>query len=512
MRKIIVYALLLMATLSLSSCNDWLDVLPNNEQVTDDYWKSKEDVEAVLASGYYYMREAVPTLISWGEVRGGTIYSTLGSDAKIQNFVVMPTDNICEYAGIYKIIGMANSVLKYAPSVMLEDDTYYEAVMNSHLAEAYFMRAYCYFTLVKNYRDVPLVIEAYVNDEAEYNIPKSTEAEIIAQIKKDITTALGTGAAKGSYEEEWQTKGRATKWALYALMADVCLWNHDYDECIIYCNEILNATDAFRPVFITNPYQWYEMFYPGNSNESIFELNWDNTTYAQTNNFGSRFAVGTSSIYKYTNVAIEKLKKETADVIAHSGASEGRLGRMYLASFVSTGAVEQANELYVWKYRGTDVVDINNVRLQEDANFIIYRVAEVMLMKAEALIMKGGEDAWKVALDLINSVRSRAMLGNLEIEVESTDEHELLMAVLDEREMEFSAEGKRWYDLLRFARYNEKYAEEFVNMVVNANQTYNKQWIRSVLQDENAWYLPIPYSEMEINSKLEQNPYYKTTK
>ena len=94
MRKIMIYALLLMATLSLSSCNDWLDILPNNEQVTDDYWKSKEDVEAVLASGYYYMREAVPTLISWGEVRGGTIYSTLGSDTKIQNFVVMPTDNI----------------------------------------------------------------------------------------------------------------------------------------------------------------------------------------------------------------------------------------------------------------------------------------------------------------------------------------------------------------------------------------------------------------------------------
>ena len=44
----------------LSSCNDWLDVLPNNEQVTDNYWKSKEDVEAVIASGYYYMRQCVP--------------------------------------------------------------------------------------------------------------------------------------------------------------------------------------------------------------------------------------------------------------------------------------------------------------------------------------------------------------------------------------------------------------------------------------------------------------------
>ena len=77
MRKIKLYGLLLVSTLLLSSCSDWLDILPNNEQVTDNYWKSKEDVEAVIASGYYYMREAVPTFISWGEVRGGTIFSIL---------------------------------------------------------------------------------------------------------------------------------------------------------------------------------------------------------------------------------------------------------------------------------------------------------------------------------------------------------------------------------------------------------------------------------------------------
>ena len=47
----------LVFSVALTSCNDWLDVLPNNEQVTDDYWKSKEDVEAVIASGYDYMRQ-----------------------------------------------------------------------------------------------------------------------------------------------------------------------------------------------------------------------------------------------------------------------------------------------------------------------------------------------------------------------------------------------------------------------------------------------------------------------
>ena len=69
--------LLLAATVTLSftSCTDWLDVLPKNEQVSTEYWKSKEEVEAVINSGYYQMRQAVPSLIKWGELRGGAMFS-----------------------------------------------------------------------------------------------------------------------------------------------------------------------------------------------------------------------------------------------------------------------------------------------------------------------------------------------------------------------------------------------------------------------------------------------------
>ena len=62
-RILLCAAFFTLHSLLFTSCNDWLDVLPNNEQVTDDYWKSKEDVEAVIASGYYYMRQCVPTYI-----------------------------------------------------------------------------------------------------------------------------------------------------------------------------------------------------------------------------------------------------------------------------------------------------------------------------------------------------------------------------------------------------------------------------------------------------------------
>jgi hypothetical protein len=73
-----------------TSCNDWLDVLPNNEQVTDSYWQSKEDVEAVIASGYYYLRQSVPTLIKWGELRGGAIYTSNNSESRLQDFNMTP--------------------------------------------------------------------------------------------------------------------------------------------------------------------------------------------------------------------------------------------------------------------------------------------------------------------------------------------------------------------------------------------------------------------------------------
>ena len=95
MKKNIIILMTAALTLTTAtSCNDWLDVLPNNEQVTDDYWKSKEDVEAVIASGYYYMRQCVPTFIKWGELRGGALYSINTTDAKLQDFNMTPTVSI----------------------------------------------------------------------------------------------------------------------------------------------------------------------------------------------------------------------------------------------------------------------------------------------------------------------------------------------------------------------------------------------------------------------------------
>lgn len=534
---------------SLTSCNDWLDLLPNNEQVTDEYWQSKEDVESVVASGYYYMREAVPTLINWGELRGGDFYNSGSGSAasKLQDFDLLSDNQHCQYGKLYQVISMANSVLMYAPEVQKSDRTYYDAMMKSHLCEAYFQRAYAYSILVKNFKEVPLVVDAYVNDKAEKKLPKASESRIIGQIKSDIEAALATGAAKGTYETEWQTKGRATKWALYALMADICLWNHEYDLCVEYADKILKASDAIRPVFISETANWFDIFYPGLSNESIFELYWDYNTEGSDNNFSGKFpqngtiSGGANGYCNFTQYARNKMELETMSVLLNpTYVSGARVGRMMLATYTGSG-----NGLGLWKYRGTDVVDAATVRVHNDANFILYRVADVMMMKAEALTMMG-QSHWTEAVELVNAIRNRAGLidfidlesTDAQAEIDALDELTLLSEVLEQREMEFLGEAHRWYDLLRMARYDKTFAPaatvednagtayesyktqgmgqdafnyktKAIEIIALANETTNDLQIASVLQNGWAWYLPLPESDILSNENLKQNPYYE---
>lgn len=221
------------------------------------------------------------------------------------------------------------------------------------------------------------------------------------------------------------------------------------------------------------------------------------------------------------------MKEETQALKDEGLTEDGRMGRMLMATYVpDNGQVigwASSNQYYIWKYYGTDVPDITGgARAHQDANFILYRVAEVMLMKAQALTMKG-QGSWAEAVSMINKVRNRALLGNFKdidtqsadasAQISQLDELTLLEEIIDQKEMEFMAEGKRWYDLLWLGRIGGgKYKTQFMTKVIEGNQTTNSQWIRSVLQDANAWYMPIPQADIEHNKLLVQNPYYSSSK
>lgn len=502
MKKIINFILIFAFAMQFSSCGDWLEVLPENAQPSDSYWQTKEELEAAVASGYIYVRKTVEDCLKWGEMRGSDIYTTNFSYSAFQKFQVKPEDTkLCSWASIYTVINLANTVIYNADKVMDNDATLTEGAKNAYLTEMYFLRAFSYFNIYRNWESAPLITIPYESDVIEFKQPAVSRNVIKDQIILDIKTALASGSAKEKYDgDEWRTKGRVTKWALYALLADVYLWDENYQGVIEVCDQLINANSAFRPVFVKDASRWVEIFNPGNSTGSIFEINYNTS---QLNPLYDYF--GLSGAYKFTPEMNDAMILETTE----AGGPSTSIRSMYGAWNTTLGDVDYAKSTdgTIWKYCMAEERAGTTTRSYKDTNFIVYRMAEVLLMKAEALIMLGD---YASAMDLINQVRVRANLE--EIVYGEQPELEMLKLVLSEKRIEFAAEGKRWYDLLRFGMRNDyQYRSEFISIIVQNNSSAKESWIRTVLSNDHALFLPISETEIENNDLLQQNPYYDAT-
>lgn len=485
--------LLLLGVLLMTGCNSWLDLKPEDERVSDQYWTSKEDVQTTLLSCYNRFRTCLPYLMIWGEVRADNLnvmsVQDVTEDIELIHGQNITSENIwVDWADFYRVINSANSVIKYAPVVLEKDPLYTEEEMKYDVAEAKGMRALAYYYLVRAFRDVPLVTEPYVSDEYDFTLPKTDEEVIWAQIVEDLKAALKTrnsySAASTSF---WQNKCRLTTWGAATLLAEVYLWTGEYDLSRQLCEQIMNSK---RFELQEN---WYEVFYPGMTDESIFELFFDQAN-SQSNSLFPWFNPGNTNHYYEMN---SNAMQEYDD---NDGRGEG-------ATFVS-----KTNT--VWKYLGREAAnaDANNTRpnTSRSCNWIFYRYADVFLIHAEACAMLPSPD-YESAVNSLNEIRGRAGLEALSPTDVYTQES-FLTLLLDERKKEFVAEGKRWFDLLRLARID--HFSKFKTMVVNVllkNISLNERPIyQTKLAREGSFYFPINKEEIaRSGGVLIQNEAYQ---
>ena len=472
---------ILVFSVMFASCSDWLEIIPPEGLVQDEYWKTKEDVQAVLMGAYQSFAKLDQNLFLYGEIRADMIKQDANTAANQRNIIdgnLYPDNQLCNWSEFYSIINYCNFVLKYAPIVQSIDKTFSEYQMKGYMAEALFVRSLAYFYLIRIFKEVPLILEPTESDNVELFPPKLTEEEVLSRIKADLRSA-GLFVT-GDYGTLEKNKGRATKGSINALLADICLWNFEYDECISYANEVEKAG-----YFLMPPGKWFEIYYPGNSLEGIFELQFDSKldqnnlmypfTYTQRNFLASDFAL---------------------EILAPQSSSEIIRGNGSLRD--SDGKI--------WKYCG-GAPDGRTLRPGVEArsgNWIVYRYADVLLMKAEALSQSGN---YTEALEIINEVRSRALMdpvnpGNSPEAFED--------AILLERAREFAFEGKRWFDLLRMGR-RDNFARKstLIELIISKVPSTQKLVLASKLSNTYGWYFPIYSTELERNVNLIQNPYYE---
>ncbi|MCC8173493.1 MAG: RagB/SusD family nutrient uptake outer membrane protein [Odoribacter sp.] len=166
----------------------------------------------------------------------------------------------------------------------------------------------------------------------------------------------------------------------------------------------------------------------------------------------------------------------------------------------------------IWRYGFFAITGVDGIRgtSLRDNNWIFYRYADILLMKAEGLVMSG-EQYFSEATELVSQIRTRA--GNTTQLYIPDTEREALMIILEERQREFIAEGKRWFDVLRVAQWNDydgPYRSYLVEVLLAPLSARDRPNWESKLSDPNSYYLPIYKTDVDrSNGVLVQNPFYE---
>ena len=544
---VIGYCLLVIGQ---TSCSDFLDILPMNEVVLENYWTEKGDVESVMNSCYETLEhgDVLARYAVWGELRSENMRIGPSVPNEINEILkenLLPSNPYCNWAKFYEAINRCNIVCHYAPQVQAIDPNYTEDEMLTNIAEATWIRSLCYFYLIRTFRDVPYTTQPSISDTQEYIIPATPFNQVLDSLITSLEQVKGY-AVRRYYTDDsssaWQNSCRVTRWAVYALLADLYLWKGEWDKAINYCDLVIdykrlqykemverkgNVNDIELidsiPMILEHPigstpgdcgYSYNAIFGEGNSFESIFEL------YFSSNQSQQNTLV--SSYYSYNNNLLGRITSPDfifKDVASGTNSVFKRTdGRAYASSYLSGSNYVISKYVFTKVEFNTKTVskfdDIKfnySRRSGGNANWIFYRLSDMLLIKAEALIERDGEGDRDMAFRLIDVVNCRAndaIDGNRKSTLAKSDYIDSKAAMesllLEERLREFIFEGKRWFDLVRFARRDGN--NDRLVQLCSRKYLENVNALKIKLADPNIIYFPYAKSELKVNPLLRQNP------
>lgn len=534
-------------SLTLCSCNDFLEVTPLNEIVADNYWTEKADVESVLYSCYSQLGsdDVLKRMFVWGELRSDNIVASNSTQNDMRQILaenILETTSWVNWTAFYQIINRCNTVIHYAPIVAGKDPNYAESEVKANIAEATFIRSLAYFYLARTFREVPYTAKPSFDDidiEGDYVLPPLKFEQMLDQLIADLEAVKGDAIRiypETSSVRDVNSTSRVTSSAIHALLADLYLWKQDYQKCVDYCNLVIDfknyryetfkeeqpsrisALELYRnkyPLIMEQPYgtimgnTYEEVFATGNSFESIFEIKCEAT--------------------KLENKLVDEFygnrTNTVGQVAAYSGLYTGVYDKnnpLFAATDcrVAEGLKEVSTQYAISKYvnsvcqfqakNGEKPKVSSSTRSDMDANWIIYRLTDVMLMKAEAEVELQNFDE---AFDLVAATYNRA--NNFTTASPDTlqmknygSQQQMRELVLDERRRELLFEGKRWYDLVRYSLRSGD--NTYMVNAVKAKQKERVSAIALQLSDRNALFWPYQERELDVNPYLKQNPAYIT--
>ncbi len=493
MKKYIIKTILLIATiasLAISCSDNFVEREPVYTLSSENYFNSKEDYYNALVSTYAMLASTYINVMM-GEIASDNTLS--GGESANDNPGIQQIDNMNHtsvnsnlknlWDWMFAGVNRANYILEF------KDKTDFQG-KNQIIGEARFLRAYFHFELVKWFGGIPLSGDKRFKLNDEKNIPRSSTADVYAEIESDLLFAID------NMSDTAPETGRATKGAAQALLGKVYLYQNKFGNAAGVLEQVINSG---KYTLVSNYNTLFEES-GENGTESVFEVQYSDAKGAD---FGclqcssGNVAVGFSGVRNYSgplfsdgfsfNVPVKSAvdafeagdKRKDVTILDIVSWSVNNSGVGYGTGYKHTGYF---NRKYIPRIRSADAK--GDLHLTNPNNYRAIRYSDVLLMAAEAYNRGGLSDT--KAQTYLNLVRARAFGDN---------NHAIIVTgpaltdfILAERRVELMGEGHRFFDLVRTG----KAAQKITGFTSNKNEVF-----------------PIPYEEIQFsNGNWGQNSGY----
>jgi hypothetical protein len=496
MKKIAILTTLFVVLITTQSCEDFLDK-KSQDTIGSDTELNETDAVALINSAYqplqwaklYNMRIWTTDIIAnESEVGGDLSSATDGIETKdLASFIATSTNagSLDLWRGPNPGILRCNVVLERVGGMENIDPD----LKNRILGEAYFLRAHYYFIMVRIFGDVPVRTRVLVAGD-DMKIERTPKEKVYERIIEDCRNAISLLPPKSEYSSG--DLGRACKEAALVMLAKIYLTlDENHTEIVGLCEEIegmgyslntMRYEDNFGAARLKNgPESLFEIQYTGSTKYDFWgndnQSSWWSTFMGPRNSDWVGGSWGWQHVNQEFVSQYEDGDKRKDVTILYQGCPKFD-GQDYNPAWSSTGY--NVRKFLVSKSISPDYNT-------NPANFVVYRFADVLLMKAEALNELGQTREAQIPL---NKVRARAGLTN----ITTTDKAVMKEAIIKERRIELAFEGHRWFDLIRID--NGDYAVKFFHSIGKTNAT----------KERLLW--PVPQEERDDNPLITQNPGY----
>lgn len=539
--KALTYSALALATLSLSSCNDWLtEETPGTTKVSE-FFTSLSTAEAVVNAAYvpmtwefgttYYPEWYFGDIVSDDALKGGQDINDGADLRELENFKANSDNEILleYYRAQWQGIQRANLAIDEIPTTRIEtegDEAEKQAqYRDRYLGEAYFLRGYYYFRLARMFGGMPL-IDYVIKSSNQWAQTRSTMDETLNFAIKDFKRAENLLWKKDKYSNE--ELGRATKGAAQAMLLKANLYRADYlrnagneTEAKKYFAE---AAKWGKEVIQSRQYSLWPNYLDNfrlaneNGRESVFEIQYTEEATSDYGGEGYTRGTMTTILQRSRSSAFGEAgwgyDRPTQNLYNEYEAGDARRDETILVP-TDEQIETPAQEIYC----GDRMLNRKYAMYNDGANGGIYklahatrspknniqiRYADVLLMYAEACCESGDLPSAKSAL---KEVRDRAGLSQFpytaviqgQTVTFNDNQEDLRKAIRHERRVELAMEGHRWFDLTRWG-----IAKETMDTYM-AGETEEAKELYGTFQKGKHELFPIPSKEIDL-SGIEQNP------